>query len=119
MVNPDTSTTDLGTFTINGGLGWSTFQNVYLKDTNGNNALVTLNGKQTLRVTSGGNLLPNFFMLVAAQADLPLLSNVYPTGTHPFEHTNTFSFTATAFGSTFPANGIQLTLDGTTSPRTW
>jgi hypothetical protein len=112
VVNPDTSTTDLGTFTINGGLGWSTCQNVYLKDTNANNALVTLNGKQTLRVTSGGNLLPNFFMLVAAQADLPQLSNVYPTGTHPFEYTNTFSFTVTAFGSSFPTNGIRLALDG-------
>ena len=112
VVNPDTTTTDLGTFTINSGLGWSTFQNVYLKDTNGNNALVTLNGKQTLRVTSGGNLLPNFFMLVTAQADLPQLSNVYPTGTHPFEYTNSFSFTVTAFGSSFPANGIRLTLDG-------
>jgi hypothetical protein len=51
-------------------------------------------------------------MLVAAQADLPLLSNVYPTGTHPFEYTNAFSFTATAFGSSFPTNGIQLNLDG-------
>ena len=112
MVNPDTSTTDMGTFTINGGLGWSTFQNVYLQDANGNNALVTLNGKQTLRVTSGGNLLPNFFMLVAAQADLPQLSNVYPTGAHPFEYTNTFSFTVTTFGSSFPADGIRLTLDG-------
>jgi hypothetical protein len=111
-VNPDTTTTDLGTFTINGGHGWSTFDNVYLKDINGNNALVTLSGKQTLRLTSGGNLLPNFFMLVAAQADLPQLSNVYPTGTHPFEYTNTFSFTATAFGSSFPDNGIRLTLDG-------
>ncbi len=112
VVNPDTSTTDLGTFTINGGHGWSTFDNVYLKDTNLNNALVTLNGKQTLRVTSGGNLLPNFFMLVAAQADLPQLSNVYPTGTHPFEYTNTFSFTVTALDSSFPTNGIRLTLDG-------
>jgi len=112
VVNPDTTTTDLGRFTINGGRGWSTFDNVYLKDTNGNNALVTLNGKQTLRVTSVGNLLPNFFMLVAAQADLPQLSNVYPTGTHPFEYTNTFSFTVTTFGSSFPANGIQLNLDG-------
>jgi hypothetical protein len=112
VVNSNTSTTDLGTFTINGGLGWSTFQNVYLKDTNGNNALVILNGKQTLCVTSGGNLLPNFFMLVAAQADLPLLSNVYPTGTHPFEYTNAFSFTVTAFGSSFPSNSIRLSLDG-------
>ena len=112
VVNPDTSTTDLGVFTINGGHGWSTFDNVYLKDTNGNNALVTLNGKQTLRITSGGNLLPNFFMLVAAQADLPILSSVYPTGTHPFEATNAFSFTVSAFGSSFPTGGIRLNLDG-------
>ena len=111
-VNPDTSITDLGTFTISGGLGWSTFENIYLKDINGNNALVTLNGKQTLRVTSGGNLLPNFFMLVAAQADSPLLSNVYPTGAHPFEYTNALSFTVTAFGSSFPTNDIRLNLDG-------
>jgi hypothetical protein len=112
LVNPDSSTTALGTFSINAGLGYSTFENVYLKDNNGNNALVTLNGKQTLRVTSGGNVLPNFFMLVAAQADVPQLSNVYPTGTHPFEYTNTFSFTATALGSSFPANGISVNLDG-------
>jgi len=111
-VNPDTSTTDLGTFTINNGLGWSTFQNVFLKDTNGNNAVVTLNGKATLRVTSGGNLLPGFFMLVAGQVDLPTLSNVYPTGTRPFEYTNAFGFTVTTVGATFAANGITLNLDG-------
>ena len=113
LVNPDMSLTQLGTFTINNGPGWSTFQNVYLKDTNGNNALVTLNGKQTLQLTSGGNLLPNFFMLVAAQADLPILSNMYPTGNRPFEYTNKFSFTATAFGNSFPTNGIHLSIDGT------
>ena len=66
-----TATNTLGTFTITGGLGWTTYQNVYLKDTNGNNANVILNGKATLRVTSGGNLLPDFFMLVPAQVDLP------------------------------------------------
>jgi hypothetical protein len=112
MVNPDTTTTDLGVFTLNGGQGWSTFENVYLKDTNGNNVNVILNGKATLRATSGGNLLPNFFMLVAAQPDLPILSGMYPTGTHPFEPTNTFSFTVTAPGATFPANGIKMSLDG-------
>ena len=63
-----TATNNLGTFTINGGLGYTTYENVYLQDTNGNNAIVVLNGKETLRVTSGGNLLPNFFMLVAARA---------------------------------------------------
>ena len=31
VVNPDSSTTALGTFTINGGLGYSVFENVYLK----------------------------------------------------------------------------------------
>jgi hypothetical protein len=112
MVNPDTTTTDLGVFTLNGGQGWTTFENVYLKDTNGNNVNVILNGKATLRATSGGNLLPNFFMLVAAQPDLPILSGMYPTGTHPFEPTNTFSFTVTAPGATFPANGIKMNLDG-------
>jgi hypothetical protein len=112
VVNPDTSTTDLGTFTISSGHGWSTFDNVYLKDTNGNNALVTLQGTTTLRLTSGGNLLPGFFMLVAAQADLPQLSNLYPSGAHPFEYANALSFTVTSFGSSFPANGINVNMDG-------
>lgn len=111
-VNPDTSITDLGTFTIANGLGWSTFQNVYLKDTNGFLANVVLNGNETLRVTSSGNLLPGFFMLVAAQVDLPRLSNMYPTGTRPFENTNTFRFTVDTTGATFPVGGINVNLDG-------
>ena len=111
-VNPDQTTTDLGVFSVNGGLGWGTYQNVFLLDTNGNRAAVTLNGKTTLRLTSGGNLLPGFFMLVTAQVDLPTLSNLYPTGTRPFEYTNTLSFTATTIGATFPANGISVILDG-------
>jgi hypothetical protein len=112
QVNPDTSTTDLGTFSIANGRGWSAFDNVFLKDTNGNIANVVLNGKSTLRLTSVGNLLPNFFMLVPAQVDLPFLSNLYPAGAHPFEFTNALSFTATTVGSTFPANGITVNLDG-------
>lgn len=112
-VNPDTTTTDLGTFTIANGRGWSTFDNVYLKDTNGFLANVVLNGKETLRVTSGGNLLPGFFMLVAAQVDLPRLSNLYPTGTHPFEPTNALRFTVATTDATFPPGGIKVNLDGT------
>ncbi len=107
-----TATNNLGTFTINGGRGWTTFENVYLKDTNGNNAAVFLNGKETLRATSGGNLLPNYFMLVAAELDLPVLTGLYPTGTRPFEYTNALSFTVTTVGSTFPAGGIKVNLDG-------
>jgi hypothetical protein len=111
-VNPGPTTTDLGTFTLNGGLGYGTFLNVMLKDTNGNNAVVTLNGKATLRATSGGNLLPGFFMLVAGQIDLPTLSNLYPTGSRPFEYTNSLSFTLTTVGATFPPNSITVNLDG-------
>lgn len=113
VVNPDTTTTDLGTFAITNGLGWTTYENVYLKDTNGRNANITLSGKTTLRLTADGNdLRPGFFMLVAAQPDLPFLSNMYPTGTQPFEYTNTFSFTVTTPGATFPPNGIDVNLDG-------
>ncbi len=108
----DLTTTDLGTFTIANGRGWSTFDNVYLKDTDGFLANVVLNGKETLRVTSGGNLLPGFFMLVAAQVDLPRLSNLYPTGKRPFEYTNALSFTVATTGATFPADGIKVNLDG-------
>ncbi len=111
-VNPDTTTTDLGTFTISSGRGWSSFDNIYLKDTNGNIANITLNGKTTLRITSGGNLLPGFFALAIAQVDLPQLSNLYPTGSRPFEYTNALSFTVTSTGATFPAGGIKLILDG-------
>ena len=112
VVNPDTTTTELGTFTLASGLGWTTYEYVYLKDTNGNNANVILNGTETLQVTSGGNLLPTFYMLVPAQLDLPVLTGMYPTGTHPFEPTNALSFTVTTLGATFPANSIKLILDG-------
>jgi hypothetical protein len=111
-VNPDTTTTDLGTFTIDSGRGWSTYDNIFLRNTNGNIANIPLNGKTTLRVTSGGNLLPNFFMLVPAIVDLPIISGMYPTGKHPFEPTNALSFTLTTEGATFPADGIKVILDG-------
>jgi len=109
-----TATNDLGIFKIDNGRGWTTYDNIYLKDTNGNNANIVLNGKATLRLTSfpGGNLLPGCFMLVAAQLDLPILSGMYPTGTRPFEYTNGLSFTVTASGATFPADGIKMNLDG-------
>jgi len=113
VVTPET-TNVLGTFTINNPLGWTIFENVYLQDTNGHNVTVILNGKETLQLSSypGGNLLPNYFMLVAAEPDLPYLSNLYPTGNQPFEPTNALSFTVTTSGATFPANGIKVILDG-------
>jgi hypothetical protein len=44
--------------------------------------------------------------------DLPILSGMYPDGAHPFEYTNALSFTVSSDGATFPANSIQINLDG-------
>jgi hypothetical protein len=112
VVNPDTTLTQLGTFTITNGQGWTSFENIFLLDANGNKANVKLNGVTVLRVTSAGNLLPNFFALVTATADLPILSGMYPDGAHPLEYTNALSFTVSSDGATFPANSIKLKLDG-------
>jgi hypothetical protein len=112
LENSDGTSNELGAFTVTNGLGWTTFQNVFLLDTNGNKVNVTLSGKSTLQVTSGGNLLPNFYALVEATVDEPILSGLYPDGTHPFEYANTLSFTVTSDGATFPTNGIKVILDG-------
>ncbi|MDE3066224.1 MAG: hypothetical protein KGJ60_01605 [Verrucomicrobiota bacterium] len=114
LVDPGVSTNVVGVFTMNPGPSWSTFQFVYLQDTNldGQNATVVLNGRETLRVTSGGNMLPTFFMIVPAEVDLPYLTRLYPTGKHPFEYTNALGFVVTTLGAAFPAGGIQVILDG-------
>ncbi|MGH8022844.1 MAG: hypothetical protein ACRED1_04645, partial [Limisphaerales bacterium] len=107
------ATNVLGSFTIPNGQGWTSFEFAYLMSTDGvNKANVVLNGKETLRATSGGNLLPTFFMLVPGEPDLPVLRNLYPTGAHPFEPTNALSFTVTTAGAIFPPKGIQVVLDG-------
>jgi hypothetical protein len=51
-------------------------------------------------------------MLATGQVDLPQINNLYPTGTQPFEFTNTLSFNVTTLGATFPANGIKINLNG-------
>ncbi|HLH52769.1 MAG TPA: hypothetical protein VKY92_04055 [Verrucomicrobiae bacterium] len=111
-VNADQTTTDLGTFTIANGRGWTAYDNIYLRDTNGNIAAVSLTNKSTLRLTSGGNLLPNFLALVAGQIDLPQVTGLFPDGTQPFQITNTLSFTVTSSGATIAPSGISIILDG-------
>ncbi len=114
VVNPGVSTNVVGVFSMNPGPSWSTFQFAYLQGTNGDGqkAVVVLNGKQTLRATSGGNMLPTFYMIVPAQVDLPFLSKLSPDGQKPFEPSNSLSFVVTTIGATFPTNGIQVILDG-------
>lgn len=127
LVTP-TTTNVLGYFVVPPTPSWSTFQYVYLQDTNldRQNATVVLDGKETLQLSAtlpynvpgfsggnpGGNALPTFFMLVPAEVDLPFLSGLYPTGKQPFQYTNALSFIVTTLGATFPASGIQVILDG-------
>jgi hypothetical protein len=65
-----------------------------------------------LRLTSGGNLLPNFLALVAGQIDLPQVSNLYPSGTRRSRTRNSLSFAVTSPGATISAGGIAINLDG-------
>lgn len=84
----------IGTFNLSSGLGWSTYSWVPLTDADGNIVKLTLGGTNTFRVTSGGNANAQFFMLVAANTNLPTITGIYPNGATLMEHTNTLSFTA-------------------------
>jgi hypothetical protein len=114
--DPTTSsqtTTPLGSFTFTDG-NWNTFDYVPLLDNYGNPVAVTLSGVQTLRNTVVGNPNIGFYMLTPAPTVLtPVLQYVYPDGLHPFEITNTFSFTVgPAQGANIVASGIHLIMNG-------
>jgi hypothetical protein len=73
---PTLTTTELGSFEYTGA-GWENYLYVPLTDTYNNLVAVDLNGVTTLRATAGsGNM--NFFLLVPAQLDLPVIANPYP-----------------------------------------
>ena len=90
--------------------GYQAYDFVPLTDASGNLVSVTLSGVTTLRVM-GANANQNFFMLAPARDDLPLISNLYPSG-HLFEPTNTLAFKASSAVATIPTNGIYVTLNG-------
>ena len=105
---PTQTTTELGSFKYTGA-GWENYQYVPLTDTYNNLVAVDLNGVTTLRATAGsGNM--NFFLLVPAQLDLPVIANPYPNML--LQVTNKFSFSVTSASATIPTNGIHLTLNG-------
>ena len=108
---PAQTTSPLGSFKYTG-TGWNSYQYAPLSDTYGNLVAVDLSGVTTLRVTAGvGNM--NFFLLVPAQLDLPVIANVYPDGTVLMQPTNQLSFSVTSPSATIPDSGIQVTLNGT------
>ena len=109
--------------------GWQTWQWVPLADTNGQPVTVTLGGVQTIRVTSGGGMNGNFYMLVPAAAvansvaihgsvNGSQLSLSFPTQTG-FNYTVQFKNTVTDANwqtlTTVPGNGSTQTVTDTLS----
>jgi hypothetical protein len=106
--------TPLGTFQFTGS-GWNNFNFVPLTDQWGNLLAINLNGKTTLRVTSGqlgGGVNMNFFMLVPGSNTPPAIASIYPDGLQPFETTNSLAFTVSSSLSTVSQNNVQVTLNG-------
>ena len=54
----------------------------------------------------------NFFLVVPARLDVPVISGVYPSGTVLMQPTNKFAFTASSAVATIPTNNIHLSLNG-------
>jgi hypothetical protein len=102
------TTTPLGTFQYTG-ISWTTYQYVPLTDTYGNLVAVDLNGVTTLRATAGGGNM-NFFLIVPARLDVPVIANAYPNVL--LAATNKFAFAVTSASATLPTTGIHLSLNG-------
>jgi hypothetical protein len=113
----------LGQFTYTGS---GAFQWVPLLQ-NGTLAVINLSGVNTVRATTGGGANADFYMLVPANSNLPVISNVYPDGNYLFEATNKLVFTVSSPAG-INTNKITLTLNGTNfssslvfsgGPNTW
>lgn len=104
-----------GTFSMTDN-NWNVYQYVPLLDQFGNLVSVHLSGTQTVRaqVAAGGNPNENFYMIVpAVPPQTPVVSSIYPDGTHPFEATNYLTFTVSkGNGSSIPQGNVRLTLNG-------
>ena len=107
---PTQTTQELGTF-VWSSRGWQSWDWVPLTDAGGSLVKVSLSGLTTLRA-AGDNSNLNFFMIVPARDDAPVISGLSHTGQHPFEPATTLSFTVSSSVSTIPTANIQVTLNG-------
>ncbi len=105
------TTTNLGTFSFLGS-GFASFAYVPLRDSLGNLAVFNMPGTNTLRTTLSTSVNINFYMLVPANTNLPIISGVYPDGRTLFEATNKLVFTVSS-GVAINTNSILLSLNGT------
>ncbi|MEI9960373.1 MAG: hypothetical protein WDM76_04350 [Limisphaerales bacterium] len=76
--------------------------------------------------TDNGSYNANFYLLMPADTNAPVISNVYPDGSNFFQFTNKFSFVVSASAG-IGTNSIEVTMDGDTvtgltfsgSPTSW
>jgi hypothetical protein len=108
----------LGGFSDPNAAGWQAWHWIPLTDANGNTVVAKLGGKTTLRLTSGNNVNPEFFMLVKSLPPVTLSATVtsgqinvsIPTVTG---YTYTLYFSGTLPGSSWTPVGSPITGDGT------
>jgi regulation of enolase protein 1 (concanavalin A-like superfamily) len=106
------TTTNLGTFSIPDTGSWQAYTWVPLLDANGNLARFSGGAMKTLRVsTDNGNYNANFYLLMAADLSVPVITNLYPDGSSFFQYTNQLSFVANASAG-MATNNIVVILDG-------
>lgn len=105
------TTTNLGKFSFTG-TGWSTFQYVPLTDPNGNLVALTLDGVNTLRVTTGGGGDLNFLMFVPADTTRPVIDSVYPDGQMLLQNTNKLVFSVSSTAAAINTSSVGLIING-------
>lgn len=105
------TSTNLGTFTIPATGGWQTYTWVPLRDAGGNLVKFQGGSLQTLRATSSGNVNANFYALIPANTNLPVINNVYPDGSMLFQPTNKLSFVVSSSAG-IATNQVTVSLDG-------
>ena len=124
---PTQTTNLLGTFSDPNANGWQDWDWVPLLNTNGQMAVVSLGGTNTLQVnnTTAGRVNANFYMLVPAvvapQAVHLSVSRTGSTISIQFPTQSGFSYTVLYSGSLHPANWLTLTTisgDGTVKTAT-
>lgn len=119
------TTSRLGQFTLSG----TGFQWVELMQ-NGSPAVVNLSGVNTVRATTGGGAAADLYMFVAANPNLPTISNVNPNGAFLFQYPTggKLTFTVSSPTTTINTANVVVTLNGvnvsssvtyTGGPSTW
>ncbi len=108
---PTQTTTNLGTFSIPPQGGWQTYTWIPLKDTGGNLVQISGGAVKTFRVTAGGSYNPNFYAFFPADTSLPVIDQLSPDGTAPFQYTNKLSFRASSSAG-INTDNITVNVDG-------